>query len=214
MYCANIDENIRLYYKAHNSESGRTDCVIDVFKDSGDHIVVEEVAQELGNGIYYIDIGSFSSFCYLLVRGWTQEYPNRKAYDVVKVGNSDYDKIFYRSKHYQTSLVIPYQIYNLDYDLLQNGNLDEFGHGFYFLEIQDKGKYFIKIEEQQKLIEIPLCALKAGPVPSGGGGLVHEIEEVDKCQKYKIRVIGLSTKKKELSEAQIKILNLELRDKL
>lgn len=213
MYCTNIDEKIRLYYKAHNNEAGRTDCVIDVFKDNGDHIATEEVAQELGDGIYYIDIGKISHLCYLLIRAWTKEHPNRKAYEVVKVGISDYDKIFYRSSHYQTGLTIPYQVYNLDYSLYKNGDLDEFGYGFYFLEITDKGKYFVKIEEQQKLIEIPLCAPKAGPVPSGGGGLVREVEEVDKCDRFRIKVIGLSTKKKELTEAQIKILNLELREK-
>lgn len=128
MKCVDLNQTLRLFYKADKVASGQN-VLFNIWDDSGNSLVSNAVGLEIGSeGVYYYEYTTPGTDLYLLVLSTNNGISPKP--DILKVGNPS-EKVFYVQGGFKTGKLIGYEIYGDDGVTQQSGILTDIVSGFY-----------------------------------------------------------------------------------
>lgn len=188
---------VKIYYKSHDLASGLNVVYNIVGDDSIYYSLNTPASSEIdAKGVYYLNFISPNKNLYLMCKiGLSNGTENRGL--ILRVGEPIQQKLFYVDDRFQGGKTLGYEVFNLNGDILQNGNLlDEYNTGFYSADVTslENGTYFFKVEPYAAKFTIPLQVENGDPV------VITEIRYV---------TVNVSTSKGGASKARHSLFDYE-----
>lgn len=127
----------RLFYKDAKLKKGMN-VTFTVWNDSGEIVFENQTASQIPNaGVYYYDFVTPNEDTYLVALGTEGSDPQGV---VLKIGSPTVEKAFYLHGELKENLSVPYEVFDINSNVLSSGEMVNIVSGFYSTNVTGLNK--------------------------------------------------------------------------